>query len=350
MTHHTIAVGHISQILQGARSRGVDVDQVLTRADVPPALLQAPMARVTQAQFAQILRMLRRVTRDDFLGMGQHPVPLGAFDQACRLALQESTVGQALRAAFRHYHGVLRDFTARLCVDGEHARIVLDSRSPSSCARWYGERSFLFFTLGVANWLAARRIPILGVDYRSGTRSADAHKLFHAPVRYGQPAAGLRLESRWLMLPVVQNTQTLKPFLAAAPFDLLVKYQARTSLTDRIRRQLRNDLARELPSLAQVSAQLAMTPQTLRRHLREEGQGFQALKDDLRRDVALEYLDRHDLSLMNIAERLGFSEPSTFHRAFKKWTGVSPGEYRRNRLSCGPAAQPRAADTFRQSV
>lgn len=350
MTHHTIAVGHIAQILQGARSRGVDVDRVLARADVPPALLQAPMARVSQAQFAQILRMLRRATRDDFLGMGQHPVPLGAFNHACRLALLEDTVGQALRVAFRFYHGVLRDFTAHLRVTGDRARIVLDSRGPRSCARWYGERTFLFFTQGVANWLAARRIPLLGVDYSSGARSADAHKLFHAPVRYGQPVTGLWLESRWLALPVVQDAQTLKQFLANAPFDLLVKYQDRATLTDRIRRLLRNDLSADLPSLAQISAKLAMTPQTLRRHLREEGQGFQALKDDLRRDAAIEYLGRHDLPLMDIAERLGFSESSTFHRAFKKWTGVSPGEYRRNRLVCGPGDLPQAADTFRQSV
>ena len=81
--------------------------------------------------------------------------------------------------------------------------------------------------------------------------------------------------------------------------------------------------------------------------LREEGQGFQVLKDDLRRDAAVEYLGRHELSLMDIAERLGFSESSTFHRAFKKWTGVSPGEYRRHQLVCGPRAP---ADTFRQSI
>jgi len=350
MTHHTIAVEHIAQILQGARSRGVDVDRVLVRADVPPTLLQAPMARVSQAQFAQILRMLRRATRDDFLALGQHPVPMGAFAHACRLALQEPTVGQALRAAFRYYHGVLRDFTARLCVSGESAHIVLDSRGERRGTQWYGERTFLFFTLGVANWLAARRIPVSGVDYNEGARSADAHKVFHAPVRYGQPVSGLWLESRWLALPVVQDAQALKAFLANAPFDLLVKYQDRATLTNRIRRLLRSDLSAELPSLAQVSAQLSMTPQTLRRHLREEGQGFQVLKDDLRRDAAVEYLGRHDLSLMDIAERLGFSESSTFHRAFKKWTGVSPGEYRRNRLVCGPACLPSAADTFRQSV
>lgn len=337
MTHHTIAVGHIAQILQGARSRGVDAQRVLARAGVPPLLLQAPLARVSQGQFAQILRSLRRATRDDFLGMGCRPVPLGTFHHACLLALQQETVGQALQAAFRYYHGVLHDFTARLSVQGESARIALQrcASAPRTPWQWYGERTFLLFMLGVANWLAARRIPILGVDYRDGARSADAHKVFYAPVRYGQPSTGLRLQARWLALPVVQDAQSLRQFLADAPFDLLVKYQDRTTLTDRIRRLLRHDLSAELPSLAQVSAQLAMTPQTLRRHLRDEGQGFQGLKDDLRRDAAIEYLSRPDLPLMDIAARLGFSEASTFHRAFKKWTGVAPGEYRRSQLTRG---------------
>ena len=52
------------------------------------------------------------------------------------------------------------------------------------------------------------------------------------------------------------------------------------------------------------------------------------LKDNLRRDAAIEYLARPDMTLLDIADQLGFSEASTFHRAFKKWTGVAPGEYR----------------------
>ncbi|WP_082308241.1 AraC family transcriptional regulator [Achromobacter sp. Marseille-Q4962] len=347
MTHHTIAIGHLAQILHGARSRGVDVNHVLERAEVSPALLQSPMARVSQAQFARILRRLRLATRDDFMGLGTRPVPLGAFALACGVAQREPCIGRALRAAFRLYHGLLPDFTARLCVSDGLARIVLDTRAAPGPARWYGERTFLFFTLGVANWLAARRIPILGVDYRNGERSADAHRLFYAPVRYGQPETGLRLQARWLDLPVVQDARSLREFLANAPFDLLVKFQDRTTLTERIRRLLRNDLSGELPSLARISAQLAMTPQTLRRRLREEGQGFQALKDDLRRDAAIEYLGRPELSLVDIAERLGFSECSTFNRAFKKWTGVAPGEYRRSRMR---NPQPDAHDTFRQCV
>jgi AraC-like DNA-binding protein len=75
-----------------------------------------------------------------------------------------------------------------------------------------------------------------------------------------------------------------------------------------------------------------MTPQTLRRRLHEEGRGFREIKDDLRRDAAIEYLARPELTLPEIAALLGFSEASTFHRAFKHWTGVAPGEYRQTRL------------------
>jgi AraC-like DNA-binding protein len=82
-----------------------------------------------------------------------------------------------------------------------------------------------------------------------------------------------------------------------------------------------------------VSPQLAMTPQTLRRRLQDEGHGYQALKDALRRDAAIELLAQRDLTLVDIANRVGFSEASTFARAFKKWCGVAPGEYRQTRLT-----------------
>ena len=82
------------------------------------------------------------------------------------------------------------------------------------------------------------------------------------------------------------------------------------------------------PDLEAVARHLHVSPQTLRRHLREEGTSFQALKDELRRDIAIYHLGRADLSLQAIAEQLGFSEPSAFHRAFKKWTGLTPGAYR----------------------
>ncbi len=71
-------------------------------------------------------------------------------------------------------------------------------------------------------------------------------------------------------------------------------------------------------------------PSRLCRAARDEGHSYQAIKDDLRRDLAINYLSRSRSSVMDVALALGFAEPSAFHRAFKKWTGANPGEYRQS--------------------
>jgi AraC-like DNA-binding protein len=335
ITHHTVATAQVLLILQGVRESGLDIHAVLRRAGISPALLNAPMSRVTQGQYAALIRVLRRVTRDEFWGLCSRPLKPGSFAQCCRSLVHCTTLGQALRTGFQFYHLMLDDFAPRLMIDQGVASIRLVSQGPRNEKQAYAERSFCFFTFGLASWLVARRIPLLDVIYPESDAgfASEGGRLFQAPVRYERDWLGLRFDARWLALPIVQNAQSLTEFLQQAPASLLVKYRDQTSLTERIRRLLRRSLAGELPSLEAVGQSLAMTPQTLRRRLRDEGQGYQSIKDDLRRDVAIEYLGLPDLTLLDIANRLGFSEASTFHRAFKGWTGVSPGAYRQTRLS-----------------
>jgi AraC-like DNA-binding protein len=330
VTHHTIAIHHVAQVLQGTERRGVATAPLLQRAGISTALLDAPLARVSQEQYARLLRVVQRALRDEFWGLCSQPLRLGSFAQCCRLLIHTPTLADALRVGFRYFHGELPDFVARLGVADGVATVRIVTPLPPDTSLLYAERTFLFFTFGVASWLAARRIPLLGVDYRGPAppNVAETARVFQAKVRHGQPYFGLSFDARWLQLPIVQNAQSLREFLKHAPGNLLVKYRDRNSVTERIRQLLRSRLRGEMPSLDDVGRVLGMTPQTLRRRLGEEGQGFQSLKDHLRRDAAIEYLARPDMTLLDIADQLGFSEASTFHRAFKKWTGVAPGEYR----------------------
>jgi len=334
VTRHTIAILQVSQILQGVRGRGVDVQALLRRAGIVPALLDSPLSRVTQAQYAALIKLLSRSTRDELWGLCSQPVPLGHFAQMCRLLVQCRTLGEALRTGLAYYHRVLPDFVPRLVVHEGQAAVRLVGQGERAVERGYADRTFCFFTYGLASWLVARRIPVQEVMYRPIDQgySSDAGRLFQAPVVYDHPWVGFRFEARWLDLPVVQTPQSLQEFLRQAPASLLIRYRDQTSLSERIRRLLRRHLAGEMPSLEFVSDYLAMTPQTLRRRLRDEGLGYQAIKDDLRRDAAIEYLGQPELTLLDIANRLGFSEASTFHRAFKGWTGLAPGVYRQTLL------------------
>jgi AraC-like DNA-binding protein len=331
-TQHTIAIQQVRHILLGARHRGVAVEPLLLRAGIAPALLEAPLARISQRQFAALIRVLRRQLRDELWGLLSRPLPPGSFGRCLRQLVSCATLGEALREGLAGYHLLLDDFVPRLTVHDGIARVQFMLRRPAEARLDYGVKAFRLITFNAASWLVARRIPLLGVDYTEGHgSSADTSRVYQVPVRAGQPHVGLSFEARWLDLPVVQSPQSLREFLASAPANLIVKYRDTSNLTDRIRRLLRKSVVGsncDMPSLDEVSHTLAVTPQTLRRRLRDEGRGFQQIKDETRRDAAIDLLLHTPLALPEIAARLGFSEASTFHRAFKQWTGVAPGEYR----------------------
>ncbi|MBC5765811.1 AraC family transcriptional regulator [Ramlibacter albus] len=328
-THHTVAIQQVHSILLGAQHRGIDIAPLLARAGISPALVDSPLARLSLTQYGLLIRALRRELRDELWGLVSRPVRPGSFGQCMRQLVRCATLGEALRQGFTFYDLLVDDLVGRVMVEGDTARVQFilrkGARTPLND---YAVKAFMLFTFGAASWLVARRIPVLSVDYTTGVQSTDTSRVYQAPVRQGQPHVGMSFEAHWLDLPVVQNPQSLREFLAAAPANLIVKYRDTSSVTDRIRRLLRKRLGSELPSLEEVGEALAVTPQTLRRRLREEGRGFQQIKDELRRDAAIEYLLQSQLPLLEIANRVGFSEASTFHRAFKQWTGVAPGEYR----------------------
>ncbi|HOB92958.1 MAG TPA: AraC family transcriptional regulator [Aquabacterium sp.] len=340
MTQHTVAVQQVRLIVQGARHRGLAVPALLQRAGIPPALLDAPLARVSQAQYALLIRVLRRTLRDELWGLCSRPLPVGSFGRCAAMLVRCATLEEALRLGLRHYHGLLADFVPRLVVQGGVARLQLMRRAPRDPVLDprldYAQKAFLLFAFGLACWLVARRVPVLSVDYTEPAPRSDSSRVYQAPIRHDQAHVGLCFDARWLELPVVQNPQSLREFLAGAPANLLIKYRDAASVSERIRRLLHRRLDAGDLSLEAVGEALAIAPPTLRRRLREEGHGFQALKDALRRDAAIAHLARPELTLPEIAERLGFSEASTFHRAFKKWTGVAPGEYRLTRMAAVP--------------
>jgi AraC-like DNA-binding protein len=105
------------------------------------------------------------------------------------------------------------------------------------------------------------------------------------------------------------------------------------SLVLEIRELLKAHIGQDMPTLNDIAARLYMSSQTLRRKLAAVGINFQKLKNQLRCDVAMDLLKFPELSIEEVSEKVGFSEQSTFYRAFKKWTGTTPGAYRMTYLS-----------------
>ena len=327
-THHTVAVQHVRGVLQGAIHAGADVDRLLSRAGITPALLDADLARVSLGQYSALIRVLRRTLRDELWGLLGRPVPIGAFGVCLGRLVACPDLQAALREAILFWHLLADDVRPRLVVREGVATLRFDRPADRGPRLDYGVKALMLFTHGAASWLVGRRVPLRRVDYVDPAPTSETARVYRAPVRYGQPRFALAFDARWLGQPVVQTPASLRRMLRVAPAPLLVGYRDPRDLGQRVRLLLRGRLGGPLPTIDELAASLRMTPQTLRRRLGDEAGGYRRLKDALRRDVAIELLTRTPLSASAISARLGFSEASTFHRAFKGWTGVAPGAYR----------------------
>lgn len=149
---------------------------------------------------------------------------------------------------------------------------------------------------------------------------------------FGQSSNRVVFNNRLLTVPIKQDSETLSTFLNKAPESLLTQFRSDNSLTAQIKRLLlhRKGMQTEIENMnfEVVSSELNMTTHTLRRRLKDEGNSFQEIKDSIRRDRVMMLLDNPSLALHDISRKLGFSEPAAFNRAFKKWTGLTPGGFR----------------------
>jgi AraC-like DNA-binding protein len=328
----TIAICFVAAALQSVRGRDLNADELLANVGLSSSLLQVPQARVSAKHYGALWRAIAAALDDEFFGQDSRRMKVGSFAMLCHAVLNCKTLGAALERSLRFYALILDDISGSAERDAQEARIVLHERTAGASHRVFAHELLLMLLYGVSCWLVGRRIPILRTEfnYAEPAHSAEYRLMYCADLRFNRPNTLLAFEASYLDLPVVQNERSAKEFLRSAPENILLKYKNGSSLTARVRRRLRQFLPGAVPDFEQLADEMSMTPATMRRRLHDEGESYQSIKDKLRRDLAISYLSHSKRSVMDIALELGFSERSAFHRAFRKWTGAAPGEFRRN--------------------
>jgi len=273
---------------------------------------------------------------------------VGTFAMLCHALAGQATVGAALRLAQRGFGLCFDDIAVGLRVGGGQALLQIDNRiragqdgTAAADARRFADETLLVMLHGLLCWLAGRRVPLARVDWAHPEPAhADEYRRMFSPLqRFGAAATAMAFDARVLAGAVAVTPAGLKAFLRDAPQSVFLKQVVPTGLGDRARRLCRAalDQGAPTPTLAELGQALGLSTATLRRRLDAEGAAWGPLKDEVRRELALQLLAEGRLSVVDIAARLGFEDASTFYRAFRKWTGSAPGAWRSARQAA-PAA------------
>jgi AraC-like DNA-binding protein len=328
-------------LLIQAAAHGCNIDTLLQAAAFPfnPMALPADPTFVSMQQYSRLCVELFRELGDESGGiLPDSPTPFGTT----RLLLYSvischnlaAVIDRAIdfNAACRERQGEIRSNCLQFDPEGKlvtlHYYSVADINNPPPQAN---ALCGLSMWLRLCGWLIGQHIDVVSASC-VGPQPASLLALRHffpCPVEYNSSSNSVTFSARHLEADLIRSEADLEAFLPVAPYHVVIKPVASDAcITTRIGVLLGDDFREEMPSFEMLTTRLNMSARTLRRRLEKEGTSYQRIKDNARRDVAITLLTRERMTVSDVAERIGFSDPSAFHRSFKKWTGLSPGEYR----------------------
>jgi AraC-like DNA-binding protein len=305
--------------------------ELLRGAGLSLAEIASPGARVPHDRAMRFWELAVAATGDRQLGLHvAQQVEPGVMDLIEYLARCSRTLGESLArtsAYFRLLHDRV-EFQVEL--EGEQA--ILRNQVPLGLATTpaYVENA-LASAIVMARRMTRQPIPVDAVYFRheAPAETDEYREVFRGPVSFGAPVDAALIPRQALDFELLQADSALASILERHVKLLLGPEPGPPTLQGRVARLLGSELAGGRPGASHVARKLAMSPRTLRRMLRDEGCSFRDVLSGVRRELAFRYLRDPEVPIGEIAFLVGFSDANAFHRAFKRWTGRTPSEFRR---------------------
>jgi AraC-like DNA-binding protein len=327
-----IAVAAATGLPEAIAATGHDPGTVLHSVGLPRDALADANGFIADADFAQLLNAAARVTGDDcfglHLGEHYHPKSIGAV---VYVTVNSPTIGAGLENVAR-YLRVHNEAATVEVVRGPQWTYLRHrlSHLPVDDGRQHEEYSLAVGLGTIRLMVGSSWSPVeVQFEHKAPAATPEHIRVFGAPVVFGCPTNAFVVEREFCERQVPAADARLYPILRTYLDGVLQDVPPEDDLLTTTRRKIAEAMRTGAPSLRQVAGSLAMGPRTLQRRLADHGFEFTRLVDDTRRRFSMRYLASPDNTLMDVAYLLGYSEVSAFNRAFKRWTGSTPSDYRR---------------------
>ncbi len=333
-----VRIGATLALPEVLRSLGADPAQLLGEAGFDLALFDDPDNEVSFAARGRLLAHCVARTGCRHLGLlvGEHN-GLHSLGLVGLLVKYSPDAGTALRSLVHHMHLHVRGATTTFAVDGALASLTYDVHRPRVEATDQVGDGALAAMFNIMRALCGPQWK--PIEVRMAHRKPDDvgpyRRFFKAPLRFDAEGNAMVFSADWLVHPLPGADSHVRGLLQRQIDALEVRHG--TDFPEQVRSVLRTALLTGHSRADQVAAMFSMHPRTLSRRLDAFGVGLQELVDEGRFEIGRQMLGDSAMDVRQIALLLGYADPSAFTRAFRRWSGTTPGRWR---ASAAPSARP----------
>jgi AraC-like DNA-binding protein len=327
-----VSVIFIRELVAALESQGRSTDALLTQLEIDRTALADLRTRVSEQDFELAVEHVSSELGDDALGLtvGER-APEHTLQLVSSLLLSCSSLREALNTLASYAPLIADELQFELREGNDTARLSFELAKAGSI----GNRFVADYSIAMVVRLIRRFVGDVTTIFRELALQHEPPRRNSISALFGWLRIDFGRERNEIVfarsaLDVKQPYADERAHLEYrdAADAILADVRRVASVADRVRSVLRSREMLMRPSMKQVSSLIGLQPRTLARSLSAEGQSFRELVDEARCMESCEAL-RHRVPIAEIAESVGFSEPSAFHRAFRRWTGQTPAQYAR---------------------
>jgi AraC-like DNA-binding protein len=332
----SVSVTVLSQMFLYLASLKVDIDEFLRSLGIDPASVKSPDARIPVETYLLIQDQAAEYVHDPYFGlhMGEF-FEAGSWSILGYMMMNCKTLAEAAEKSGRYSRiiGNLIEGKSQFRFNKFKAIFFTPPHAPKMSRHCF-EATFsstvrMMRTLTGVNTLSPLEVTFI---YPEPESTAEYERIFCCPVRFGQKDNSMTMDIRIGNTPILMANPGLLEYFEKYAQDFLAEMDRKNELTQAVTKIILRRLDDESLSIDKVAKEMSMSVRTLQNHLESEGVVFSSLLKDIRERLAQKYL-RENYSVEQITYLLGFSEPSVFRKAFKKWSGVTPREFRESSFS-----------------
>ena len=319
---------HIKSLLALVDGKAGSDESLLAACDLPASILQSDKTPVPFKNFISLANNIMLAMNDESCGLLPKPMKPGSFALLCQSCIDCKTLGHFLRRRIKFIDLISDDITVNLRIVGDLAHYQVQAREDSTHLSQHIVIIILALAYRIGSWSIRERLSLssIAIEGARAKHGKDYDNLFDHAISYQQPLNQLSFAARYLDYPIMQDAQSMSEFIKAPAYYLMSEHGIQQSLAYQIKKFLQSKSANDFPDFETVASHFNFSAATLRRRLQNEATTYQKIKDQVRLEFSLTVLVREG-SVKAAAYAAGFSEQTSFFRAFKRWTGTTPKTY-----------------------